>query len=285
MRVQSPAALAMTAATICFSILPVAIHLAGGSTSPFWFNASLRAGMIIASALFMASTQRPVLATLWNSIDHRERKRTVVRAVTRPTMLLSTLNAFTYSLLALSFRIVDVSAAVLYETWPINFVDLRQQLSGQPIPIRRMAAFTPAVAGALLVADSQQTNHRSFFAVHPDAMPGAATALTAAIAFTFRAADQIADELPRNDLPPDRTRTAVIMLAFTITHTISLPINVITALLTGETFDPTQMTPALLTGVFIQGSGSILFRLSTILTDNLGVNAIYYATQFRTHTT
>ena len=53
------------------------------------------------------------------------------------------------------------------------------------------------------------------------------------------------------------------MLAFTITHTISLPINVITALLTG---------------VFIQGCGSILFRLSHVLTDNLGVNTIYYAT-------
>ena len=191
------------------------------------------------------------------------------------------MNAFGYSLLALSFRIVDLSAApLLYEAWPIIFVALRQWLNHQPVHISQLAAFTPAIAGALLVAASQHDDTRSFFDINPDAILGAVTAAVSAacIAFTFRAADQIGDELPRVPLPPDRTRTAVVMLAFTITHTISLPINLIIALLTGETFDPAQITLALLAGIFIQGSGSILFRLANVLTENLSVNAIYYAT-------
>ena len=72
----------MTAATICYSLLPIAIYLAGGLTAPLWLNASLKAGLIISSAAFMASTQRPVLTFLWTSIDCQHRKRTIVRAIT-----------------------------------------------------------------------------------------------------------------------------------------------------------------------------------------------------------
>ena len=38
------------------------------------------------------------------------------------------------------------------------------------------------------------------------------------------------------------------------------------------------MALGILTGTFIQWSGSILFRLLNVLTDNPGVKAIYYAT-------
>ena len=42
---QSPAIATMTAATVCYSFMPIAIFLAGGLTAPFWFNASMRAGL------------------------------------------------------------------------------------------------------------------------------------------------------------------------------------------------------------------------------------------------
>lgn len=64
MKPQNHAIATMTAATICYSILPTAIYLAGGLTVPFWFNASLKAGLIISSAGFITSTQRPVLTTI-----------------------------------------------------------------------------------------------------------------------------------------------------------------------------------------------------------------------------
>ena len=74
------------------------------------------------------------------------------------------------------------------------------------------------------------------------------------------------------------------MIAFMVSSALALPINVIIAILIGETMPlvrlrtSTQMALGILTGTFIQWSGSILFRLLNVLTDNPGVKAIYYAT-------
>ena len=68
------------------------------------------------------------------------------------------------------------------------------------------------------------------------------------------------------------------MIAFMLTNMLALPINVIIAVLTSETITAVQICLSLLTGTFIQGSRSILFRLANVFTQNLGINAIYYAT-------
>ena len=110
---------------------------------------------------------------------------------------------------------------------------------------------------------------------------GTAAACTA---FTFRWADQAHDDLfniqhTQNHHPSQgKTCTALVMIAFMLTNMLALPINVITAVLTSETITAVQICLSLLTGTFIQGSGSILFRLANVFTQNLGINAIYYAT-------
>ena len=86
-------------------------------------------------------------------------------------MLLSGFNASNYSLLALAFRTVDVSAAaVLFETWPIIFVALRKWLNQQSIHFNHLRAFTPAIMGTILVAASQHPDEPSFF--HIDSNTG-----------------------------------------------------------------------------------------------------------------
>ena len=197
-------------------------------------------------------------------------------------MLLSALNAFAYSLLALSFRIVDVSAAsVLYETWPVIFVALRQQLNRQPIHIHihihQLAAFTPAIAGTILVAASQHSDQQSFFHIDATTFLGTVIAITggaaiASMAFTFSWAEQIHHDIfayrdnTQSSQTKDDTRTALILIAFMATNAISLPINAIIATVAGETITSAQIALGLLTGIFIQGAGSILFRLANIFT-------------------
>ena len=195
-------------------------------------------------------------------------------------MLLSGFNASNYSLLALAFRTVDVSAAaVLFETWPIIFVALRRWLNQQSIHFNHLRAFTPAIMGTILVAASQHPDEPSFFHIDSNTGLGAMIAIVggtaaACTAFTFRWADQAHDDLfniqhTQNHHPSQgKTCTALVMIAFMLTNMLALPINVITAV---------QICLSLLTGTFIQGSGSILFRLANVFTQNPGINAIYYA--------
>lgn len=160
-------------------------------------------------------------------------------------MLLSALNAFAYSLLALSFRIVDVSAAsVLYETWPVIFVALSQQPNRQPIHIHQLAAFTPAIAGTILVAASQHSDQQSFFHIDATTSLGTVIAITggaaiASMAFTFSWAEQVHHDIfayrdnTQSSQTKDDTRTALILIAFMATNAISLPINAIIATVAG----------------------------------------------------
>ena len=59
---------------------------------------------------------------------------------------------------------------------------------------------------------------------------------------------------------------------------MALPINAVIAIMVGETIEIAHLFLGLMTGIFIQGSGFILFRLANVFTQNLGINAIYYAT-------
>ena len=190
----------MAGAAVCYSILPLAVYFAEGITAPFWFNSSLRAGLIISTAIFMVATRRPVLSAFTKSLARRP-GADVVRQITRPSLMLSCFNAFDYCLLALAVRIVDLSAAaVLFETWPVIFVAFRQWMDRQPIRLIETITFSPAIAGAVLVAASQHADHEAFFKVDATVVLGSMVAIAgstaiACMAFTFRWADQIHDDL------------------------------------------------------------------------------------------
>ena len=139
------------------------------------------------------------------------------------------------------------------------------------------------------MAASQHSDPHSFFHIDAQTFLGAAIAIAggaavASTAFTFSWSEQIQQDIFAS---PDHTEsghaetdnhTALVLTAFIITNAIALPINAIIAVLDGETIVPTQIILGLLTGIFVQGAGAILFRLANILTQSLGINAVYYAT-------
>ena len=234
----------------------------------------------------MVLYHKPLLAYYW---QNREIIKGYVPSI---LLLVSVINGFDYALLAFSVRYIDVSvAAVLFEMWPIFFVLLRAKLEKQHLAFSTFILLFPAITGLAFVIFSQSESNLGLQGLSADILLGGILAFggglaSACTAFSFKWALNLQKEMPPPSFQIDNSaKVAVslvpVLIAFVATNLISFPITIAIGLATGErvSFDTSGITLlgiGLLGGAFVQALGSKLYRISNVVSDSLGVNAIYY---------
>ena len=107
-------------------------------------------------------------------------------------------------------------------------------------------------------------------------------------AFSFRwGADVRREVLAREDrgeldlsefrLSSESLELFCVVVAYAFSRVLSAPVNIVIGIAGGETVDTRLLAFGLLSGLFANGLGVVLFRKANLATSNLGVNALAYA--------
>lgn len=277
----------MLGAVLLFSFVPLVIVLGGGPESPFLFNAVWRLGVAIGFLLILLLFYRSVLLNgkvltlAWRSIKSW-------------SLLFALPHAVEYALFSLSTNFIDVSiSAVLLELWPLFIIVLAAWLLREGGQYRKnLRSAIPlalvALAGLAFVVISQTGgfnlgNTSLFNLAAGSVLALLAAAATACTAFTFRWGKDLADQLP---VYAGSSRHLPLSLfgAVAAGALISLVGAVLSASIgfaAGEKVEsnlPTYLGYGLMGGVFIHAPMAAALRKVNLTTDNLGVNALAYAT-------
>lgn len=276
----------MLMAVTLFSSLPLVIAWGGGERAPFLFNAAMNAGVVLACIVFMAALYRSLIlngATL----------RVIARSIFDPKIGLSIVANFNFAFFAWSTRFVDVSVtAILFESWPIYIILITARLFRGDTRYRDLNAemvlllvlglvgFAFVVVGQAGGFANIQTGGITLLIV------GVALAVCGAIAtsftaFSFRWGTDLASELPESSRE-GHSRASLdmfgVLVAFLVANTVSAAINFFAGTASGESIDLRMLLIAVFLGGATNWIANVSWRKANLSTDNLGINALAYAT-------
>ena len=276
----------MLTAVASYSLIPLLVANGSGSNNPFLFGAGMGLGSTIGQALFLAAFFR-------ESLFDRTVLSIIFRRLLTWTMLFVIVTQLDYGLFALSTRFVDVSiAAILFETWPIFLIILTAFLFRGANRYRKI---TPDVVlllvigflGFWFVASSQTggfgnwSDSRVASTLIGIFIVVLAIATTSLAAFAFRWGVDLVrllpDEVTRGK-NPDLVEICCIITATCIGNFIGGGIKGFIGLASGESISAEAIAIAVLCGVFGHALGNVAWRTANVMTNNLGINAISYAT-------
>ena len=276
----------MLVAVIGFSLLPLLVANGGGKESPFLFTTGLSLGTGIGSIIFLSVVFGPVL-----------RNRAVISLIIHRllswSLFLVVVNQFVYGLFALSIRYLDVSvSATLFETWPIFLIVLtailyRDQERYHKITSSMIWLLIMGFVGFAFVTASQTSdfgNWDDFRFI--DTVIGlviiVATILVAALpAFGFKWGTDLSEALPEEvvgDRSPALMEVCCSLIAFCIASFAGILLNGSVGLAMTETISMRAFAIAVVSGALAMAPASISWRAANMVTSNLGINALSYAT-------
>ena len=281
----------MLAAVTLFSSLPLVIAWGGGEKTPFLFNAAMSAGVVLGCLVFIAI--RPSLI-----LDGASLRLIALRVLhpkfgIHPMIALSIAANFNFALLALSMRYVDVSiSAILFGTWPIFIILIADRLfrgSGRDHPITKemLLLLTLGLSGFAFVIVGQAGGFASVETGNLSTpVVGVILALVGAVAtsftvFSFRWGTDLARELPekaKQAFSDDELNFFGLLVAALIASAVSGVINAFAGMNSGEVLDSRTLLIAVVVGGGANGIANLAWRKVNLSTDNLGVNALAYAT-------
>ena len=275
----------MLIAVVGYSVIPLVVSLIDGASSPFLFNAGLTLGVGIGQAVFLWVFFRRVLF-----------RSSVISMVWRKTfnhsMLLTVIHRFDYGMFALATRFIDVSvASVIFETWPIASLLLiaylfRNEGRYQRITPGMLLLLGLAFVGFFFVASSQTGEFRNWMSVSSlETGIGLILVLLAVVvaslvAFTFRWGEDFRNALPEDVSDRDNATVMVscVILGSCIGALISAVLNLAIGIGVGESISTNDIVAAVIGGAIAYGLANITYRAANVLTANLGINAMAYAT-------
>ncbi len=276
----------MLFAVVGFSVIPLLVASGNGANSPFLFSAGLRLGLGLGHVCF--------LSVVFGSVLLRSGVLSLIFSrVLKWSMLFVLINQFEYGLFAWATRFVDISvAAVLFETWPILLILLTAFLFRGEVRYRKITPdmillLVIGFCGFAFVAASQSGGFGDWnSSMFLDTLIGLAIVLMAVIvssfsAFGFRWGSDLSRALPpeivggRNQ---DLTDICCVLIASCIGNFVGSGLNAIVGLASGETIPSGAIVIAVVGGIFAHASANIAWRSANLMTDNLGINAISYAT-------
>ena len=275
----------MFIAVVGYSVIPLLVSLINGASSPFLFNAGLTLGVGIGQAVFLWVFFRRTLFRLW-----------VLSIVLRKTftysMLLTVIHRFDYGMFALATRFIDVSvASVIFETWPIASLLLiaylfRKEERYQRITPGMLLLLGLAFIGFFFVASSQTGQFRNWMSAgFLETGIGLILVLLAVVvaslvAFTFLWGEDFRRTISRDISDSDNATVMVscVILASCIGALISAALNLVIGVGIGESISTDSLTAAVVGGAIAYGLANITYRAANVLTANLGINAMAYAT-------
>ena len=274
----------MLAAVIGYSLIPLAIALSGGEENPFYFNAAMNVGICVGLTAFLATAYR-------SQIRNREVLKLVRRRAYSWPFALIAVNNFGYAMFALSARFIDISVtAILYEVSPIFVILLTAWLFRKE---KRFNKLNQATLGLTLLAffgvgfviASQTGGFGDFDNLSP--LPLAFGALLAAVAAIFASFSAVglkwgidlSKEIPA-DAARDKSDSLMelfcVVVAGVIANCVAIPLSALAGLVNGETLSRDIWAIGLAAGVFANAAPTIFWRMSNLLTTDLGVYAIGY---------
>ena len=273
----------MLVAVICYSTVPLFVTWGDGD-GPFLFGALWRVGHLLGAALFLALAYRPLLLNLdnWKAISRRSLSR---------DMLLWIVCYSGVAWFAWSAELVDISVtAVLYETWPIILIALTGRLFKREARYRAVSKWTftlpiMAFVGFVFVVLSQSGGFASFgesslitlaFGV---SLALAASAATSLNSFGFRWGASLAKDLPvRHRYERDSLELFGNVVGSLVSHVFAIPALALAGFARGESVNSETVMFGVLGGALAAGAAGIVWRKANLMTRDLRINAIAYAT-------
>lgn len=276
----------MLLSVVGFSVIPLLIANGGGEQNPFLFAASLKMGVFFGLAIFLAVMFRDVL---FNA--------TVIQIIVQrlPTwsMLFMLINQFEYALFGLAIRFVDVSvAAVLFETWPIAVILLtaslfRRESRYGKIRKEMLLLLVMGFIGFWFVAASQSGSFGNLGdAQFGTTLVGIGLVVMAAFAAAVAAYGIRWGVDLRRALPPnlvehkdiELVEVCCVLIANTVAHFVGSVLAGLVGFSTGESLDIRILIYALAAGGVAHTVATMAWRAANLMTTNLGINALSYAT-------
>ena len=274
----------MIAATAGYSLVPLVIAMAGGAESPFLLNAGLTLGLCIG-----------YLPAVWHGYAELVRDRRVRAAIARriPSwpILFMVVNNFEFAFFAWSAKYVDIAVtAILFETWPVLLIALTLWLYRNDDRYRRggfsmwllvgvgFAGFAFVVLSQSGTALSAQSGGSGALAAGVG-LAVLASGVTSLSAFGFKWGTDLAADIgtrtTRRGWSPELFGAIVASLA---ANTVVIPANLLAGHALGEEMAAATFAIAVATGTVCHGGATLCWRNANLITSNLGVNAIGYAT-------
>ena len=276
----------MILSVVSYSMVPLLLARGGGVESPFLFMAGLRIGQFCAHGAFLTVFFKDVLfdKTALTIVIHR---------VLSWSMLFLVINNLDYVFFALATSFVDISvAAILYETWPIALILLtallfRGEARYRKITPEMMLLLVIGFVGFWFVATSQSGGFRDLSDSQlAETLIGIGLVLLAIFcasmaAYGFRWGVDLNHALPEQlvkDKNNDLVDICCVLIAQVIASFTAAWLSGTTGYLIGETIALRSLGIAVACGVFANGVGHLAWRAANVVTNNLGINAISYAT-------
>ena len=273
-------------ATAGYSLLPLVVALGGGTESPFYFNAGLTFGMIVGTTPFLLFAYGGLL-----------RHRSVLAAIGKRTIswsiLFMAIKNFEFAFFAWSTKFVDISiTAILYETWPILLILLtawlyRDESRYKQSSLSFWMLLVFGFIGVAFVVLSQSGTDQGLGSLNFVALIlGIVFALTGAglaslNAFGFKWGTDLSDHLTREH-PYASSKYSLDLfgsvLANFLASIVVVPVNLFAGFSLGETLAWETFSIAMLGGIFCLSVAMLFWRYANLITHNLGINAIGYAT-------
>ena len=276
----------MLVAVTLFSSLPLVIAWGGGERAPFLFNAAMNAGVVLACLVFMTALYRSLIFNGANL-------RIIARRIFDIKIGLSIFANFNFAFFAWSTRFVDVSvSAILFESWPIFIILItarlfRSDARYHEITSEMLLLLALGLVGFAFVVVGQaggfaniQTGGLALL------IAGVALAVLGAIAtsftaFSFRWGTDVASELPdssREGISEASLDMFGVLVAFLVANAASAIINTFAGVSSGESLDQRTLLVAVFLGGATNWVANVAWRKANLTTDNLGINALAYAT-------
>lgn len=308
------AAGAMLLSVVLFSAQPLVVVWAGGSGSPFLFNAGWRFGLVLGGALFLVTLYRPllrdrrivrlvmesVLPPLWRGQPVNSEpvlhESSIVRILARWAILLSVVGNLDFAVFAYSTRFVDISVtALLFEVWPLFMIFIVARMSYdnsryRPITAETVALLAIGFLGVAFTTMSQLDGLDELLDLGGGAVNSlrgvglalAAAFLTSLSGFSFRWSTDRSVETASftgSQRQVQELEVFYIVVAFVICNAISALLNMLIGVIAGESIPiRSLLLGTFVGGTVIQAAGNVLWRLANLRTEDLGLNAISYAT-------
>ncbi len=276
----------MLLTVVGFSFVPLLVAVGGGTESPFLFTAGVSLGTGLGSAFFLTVVFGRAL-----------RSRSVLSLISQRllswSLFLVIINQFVYSLFAWSTRYLDFSVVTtLFETWPIFLIVLtailyRAQARYYKITPSMVWLLVTGFVGFAFVTTSQSGGFGNWDDSQlSDTVIGLALVISAVLvaalpAFGFKWGTDLSESLP-DEVVGDRDRPLVevccSLIAFCIASFVGIGLNAGVGFIVTETISMKSLAIAVASGALVMAPASISWRAANMLTSNLGINALSYAT-------
>ena len=288
---QSRATRFMLVAVIGFSAIPVYIAVADTHRAPFVFTAFLYAGQFVGLGAYVLLRYRALFF-------HRRPLGVIARQVVRPTMLLTLTGYFNYAFYSWSTEYIDPAVTtVIFGGWTFSTVlfvgwTFRSE--------RRYDRTTGAVVGFMLIGFagfalailSQRADIFDFGQGITPLVEVAIGVLLAVISmsmatlgsFVLRWGVETAERVESAAEQPydrDALEVAGVLTGIVVAALAAVPANFALGLLRGESpygIAWSDFALAFVVGLFSLGFCTVLFRRANLMTRNLGIIGMTYAT-------